>query len=90
MTIKNARLLEQKEKESAVYQIMITGFDSLPAEYVRTIRENTEKDIAKTTENGNIRYVIGPFNNKTEPEALKVALDKAGLSGITLEKVEKN
>lgn len=89
MPLKNARALEQKEKESAVYQIIITGFETLPAEYVKIIRENTEKDIAKTVENGAIRYVVGPFGNKTESEVLKTALDKAGLSGVLLEKVER-
>lgn len=88
--IKNARLLEQKEKESAVYQIIIEGFETLPADYVKSIRDNTEKDIAKTVENGATKYVVGPFTSKTEADTLKAALDKAGLTGIILEKIEKN
>ncbi len=89
LSIKNARTLEQKEKDSAVYQIIISGFEILPAEYVKTIRDNTEKDIAKTVENGSVRYVIGPFSAKAEAEELKESLDKAGLTGILLEKIEK-
>lgn len=88
--IKNARLLEQKEKESAVYQIIIEGFETLPADYVKSIRENTEKDIAKTVESGATKYVVGPFTSKTEADTLKAALDKAGLEGVTLEKIEKS
>lgn len=87
---KDARLLEQKEKDSAFYQLVIEGFETLPAELLKVIRESTEKDIAKSIDNGVIKYVVGPFATKNDADELKATLDKKGFSGTQIEKVEKN
>lgn len=90
LTLKNARLMEQKEAATTIYRVVIEGYDTLPAESLNAIRTNTEKDIAKTIENGTPKYVVGPFANRSEADALKAALDKTGVTTAQVEKVEKN
>lgn len=90
LPLKNARLMEQKEAASSIYQVIIEGYDTLPAESLNAIRASTEKDIAKTIENGTPKYVVGPFANRGEADALKAALDKTGVTTAQVEKVEKN
>ncbi|MEG1089366.1 MAG: hypothetical protein RSE02_07855 [Bacteroidales bacterium] len=90
LPLRNARILEQKEAEYVSYRVAIDGVETLSAESINVIRECTEKDIAKIVENGATRYVVGPFTKKAEADTLKEALDKIGIIGVQIEKIEKN
>ena len=52
------------------------------------IRANTSRDIAKANINGVMKYVIGPFTNKTQAETLATALMAQNVTGVEIEKLE--
>lgn len=58
ISIKNARLLENKINSSATYQVKITAFpDGIPQYVLELIRNNTEKDIAMKSVAGKKRLL---------------------------------
>ena len=81
-----ARVLEKQD--NSIYRVTSGGYDSLPPEAVETIRNSTNKDIAKVTVDGVMKYVVGPFGNKNEAEALLNSLKTRGVSGVELQKLE--
>lgn len=86
ITTKAARALEKQD--NSIYRITIAGYDTLPPEAVEAIRSNTSKDIAKVAIDGVMKYVIGPFGNKNEAEALSNSLKARGVSGVEVQKLE--
>ncbi len=86
ITTKAARALEKQD--NSIYRVTIAGYDSLPPEAVETIRNTTTKDIAKVAIEGIMKYVIGPFGNKNEAEALANSLKGRQVSGVEVEKLE--
>ena len=86
VSTKNAKLIEQKN--SNVYRVTIAGYDTLPAEALAIIRENTTRDIAKANVGGVMKYIIGPFDNKAKAEALANALSAAHITSVEIEKAE--
>lgn len=86
ITTKAARVLEKQD--NSIYRVTIAGYDSLPPEAVEAIRSNTSKDIAKVAIDGVMKYVIGPFGNKNEAEALSNSLKARGVSGVEVQKLE--
>ncbi len=83
---KNARILEKQD--NSIYRVTIGGYDVLPPEAMAAIRENTNRDIAKANINGVMKYVIGPFANKSQADALANALLARQVSGVEIEKLE--
>ncbi len=88
MNLKSARTLEKELANSGVYQVCIEGYDSLPQEILSVIRGITEKDIAKTANGGNVRYVIGPFGNEEDAKILVTGLKAVSDKVIEVEKVK--
>ena len=86
ITTKAARALEKQD--NSIYRVTIAGYDTLPPEAVEAIRSNTSKDIAKVAIDGVMKYVIGPFGNKNEAEALSNSLKARGVSGVEVQKLE--
>ena len=86
ITTKAARALEKQD--NSIYRVTIAGYDTLPPEAVEAIRSNTSKDIAKVAIDGVMKYVIGPFGNKIEAEALSNSLKARGVSGVEVQKLE--
>ena len=86
ITTKAARVLEKQD--NSIYRVTIAGYDSLPPEAVETIRNSTNKDIAKVAIDGVMKYVIGPFGNKNEAEALANSLKGRQVSGVEIQKLE--
>ena len=86
ITTKAARVLEKQD--NSIYRVTIGGYDSLPPEAVETIRNSTNKDIAKVAVDGVMKYVVGPFGNKNEAEALSNSLKARGVSGVEVQKLE--
>ena len=52
------------------------------------VRSNTNKDIAKVSDSGATRFVIGPFGSKDEAETLVAALKVVSDQTITVETVK--
>lgn len=90
ISIKNARLLEDKINSSATYQVKITAFpDGIPQYVLELIRNNTEKDIAMKSVAGKSVYFIGPFNSKSEADILLSILKGVAGEEINVEAIEK-
>ena len=86
LSTKQARVLEQQD--NSIYRVTIAGYDALPSDAIATIRANTSRDIAKANVNGIMKYVIGPFTNKTQAETLATALMAQNITGVEIEKIE--
>lgn len=86
VSTKQARTLEQQD--NSIYRVTIGGYDALPQDALTVIRANTSRDIAKANINGIMKYVIGPFTNKTQAEALATALMAQNITGVEIEKLE--
>ena len=52
------------------------------------IKGLTDKDIAKTTEAGNVRYVIGPFGNEEDAKILATGLKAVSDKLIDVKKIK--
>lgn len=78
VSTKNARIMEKQD--NSIYRVTIAGYDTLPAEALAAIRENTTKDIAKAAIDGVMKFVIGPFTNKTQAETLANAITAKGVT----------
>lgn len=86
ISTKNARVLEKQD--NSIYRVTIAGYDVLPAEALAVIREKTNKDIAKAAIDGVMKYVIGPFNAKSQAEELAAALTSRQVTAVEVEKVD--
>ncbi len=86
VSTKEARVLETQD--NSIYRVTIGGYDTLPAEALATIRENTARDIAKANINGVMKYVIGPFTTRLQAEKLLNALIAKQVINAEIEKLE--
>ena len=79
ISIQHARKLEKMIKENAKYRVVISQYDDrLPAEILSVIQSMSDKDIAKTVEQGKTYYIIAPFNSESDAKELTDALVNAG------------
>lgn len=78
ISTKNARIMEKQD--NSIYRITIAGYDTLPAEALATIRENTTRDIAKAAIDGVMKFIIGPFTSKAQADALAGAISARGVA----------
>ena len=88
VSVKNARIMEKELADSGVYQVWIEGYDVLPQEVLTVIKGLTDKDIAKTTEAGSVRYVIGPFGNEEDAKILATGLKAVSDKLIDVKKIK--
>lgn len=78
ITTKNARILEKQD--NSIYRVTIAGYETLPAEALAAIKEHTSKDIVKAAIDGVMKFVIGPFTNKVQADALAGAISARGIA----------
>jgi len=87
-SVKNARLKEGKADKNSSYNVLISGYaESLPSSAKTVISTTCTKDIAKSTSDGRVTYIIGPFNAKSEAETLITALEAVGTEGLSIETI---
>ncbi len=86
--VKNARVIEKQLAESVTYRVTIAGYSTLPQELLAVIRATTEKDIAKATDGGVVKYVVGPFGKEEEARLLVAALKAISDKNIEIEQVK--
>ena len=86
VSTKQARTIEQQD--NSIYRVTIAGYDALPSDAITVIRANTNRDIAKANINGIMKFVIGPFTNKSQAEVLATALMAQNVIGVEIEKLE--
>lgn len=89
ISVKSARLMEDKVTVANTYQIRLTSYpEGIPQPVLEIIRKSTEKDIAMKPVEGKSIYFVGPFANKTEAEAVVTALGELAAEGVTIEAIE--
>lgn len=87
-SVKNARLKEGKAEKNASYNVLISGYaETLPAAAKTVISSSCTKDIAKSTSEGRVVFIIGPFTSRSEAESLITALEAVGTEGVSIESI---
>lgn len=93
LSVKNARVLEKKkasEQGDVSYQLLLKEYpDGIPSGILTAIRDACDKDLAKSTENGQVVYMVGPFSQKSEAETLMNLLLGLGAEGLSVESIKK-
>lgn len=87
ISTKQARTLADTRDKNKGYRITLDRYyeNGLPQEYIDIIRQNCEKDIVKTTNDGRIFYFVGTFLTRTEAEKILFLLKTAGAEGVNME-----
>lgn len=88
---KSCSISEAKANEGSadLWKIEIETGGTLPAEVGAAIRQNCEKDLAKSYSNGKTIYVISPFEDKEEAETLLTLIKAAGAEKASLSIIEQ-
>ncbi|MBQ0005907.1 MAG: PD40 domain-containing protein [Alistipes sp.] len=87
--VQTARL-EQKADAGQSYNVTLNGYpDGLPSAAKTIISSTCTKDLAKSIEEDQIIYIVGPFSSRSEAETLVTALEAAGIEGVSMETVSK-
>ena len=91
ITISAARNLVKEIEANVSYQIVLENFpEGLPPTALIVLRENTDRDIAKSVVDGKEVYIVGPFSNRAEAEKIVLLLTNSDLSGITIQEIKSS
>lgn len=89
LSIREARVLEDKLLKEQSYQVVLTGFPGgLPQPVIEIIRQNTDKDVAIKVIDGKNVYFIGPYTTRAEAEKLTGLLSSVS-ENVTIETIKK-
>ena len=83
ITVAKAREMEQTVRNS--YRIRIAPAGPLSEQDITTIHALTRSDLARSQENGQPVYFLGPYDDRVEADRLLSSLKAAGISGASLE-----
>lgn len=85
ISVKKAKALEAKQKEGKGYSVVLSGYsEGLPATIMTIIRESCDKDISRVSSNGEVVYIVAPFEKKSEADALLKRLNGLGVTGAEI------
>ena len=88
VTVKNARALEAKRKDSIKYQVVFKEYPGgIPADVLSAVRGATDADIARSSEGGRTFYFIAPLDKAEAARVRDAALD-AGAEGVVIEPIK--
>lgn len=87
VSLKQARTLADLRDKNKGYRVTLDRFyeNGVPQEYIDIIRQNCEKDIVKTTNEGRSFYFVGTFTSRTEAEKILFLLKNSGAEGVNME-----
>lgn len=89
LTISAARSLEKKLAANPdIYEIVFDGA-VVNAAMIDEVIALSGKDVAKVERNGKIVYIVGPFDNKAEADAVFIHLKNKGVAVLSQNKVNK-
>lgn len=89
-TVQKARTLESQMRNSAVYRIEMTPEGGeLPDLTLKAIRQVTDRDIAKVSEDGMSVFIVGPLASREEAEKLISLIKSSGVEKAEIVKSEK-
>lgn len=88
ITLKKARELEKTDRQ--LYHIRIYTSDGLPLgeAAISSVHAITTADFSKVSENGEMYYILGPYNSKAEAEEVAGHLKAIGLSALSISAVK--
>jgi len=84
ITVKEARSMESQITTVYTVKIYPEEGQGLPDLAKTAIKQHTDKDIAKTIEDGVSVYLAGPFDDKAKAESLITALKATGVSNAKI------
>lgn len=85
MDVNLARKMENQVKTLYTVKIYPDDGQNLPDLAKTVIRQNSDKDLARATENGAVVFIAGPFDDKQSAEELVTALRATGVSNTKIE-----
>ena len=89
IAVKTAKKREKEAENQIKWQLSIAGYpNGLPAGIITAIQDSCNKDLAKTVNDGEILYLIGPFPNKSEAERIRNLLFNLGVENIQIEAIQ--
>lgn len=82
--VSKARELESKVKTLMMVRIYPEDGQSLSEQAIAAIHEHSDKDLIKSVEAGSIVFTTGPFEDKSQVDAIVAALKAAGVENISV------
>lgn len=89
ISVNEARKAEKSPAPGPKYRVVLENFaDGIPDAIMAIIRDNTSKEIIRSTSEGRVLYIIAPFDAKEEAEAFAEILKGNGVEGIITEPIK--
>lgn len=89
ISVNEARKAEKLPAAGPKYRIILENFsDGIPDAVMAIIRSNTSKEIVRSISDGKVLYIIAPFDEREEAEALAEILKGNGVEGIITEPIK--
>ena len=82
--VSKARDLESKHRSMTMVKIYPEDGQSLSEQVISAIHEHSDKDLIKSVEAGAVVFTVGPFDDKSQVDALVAALKAAGAENISV------
>lgn len=82
--VSKARELESKVKTLMMVRIYPEDGQSLSEQAIAAIHEHSDKDLIKSIEAGSVVFTTGPFEDKSQVDAIVAALKAAGVENISV------
>lgn len=87
ISVAQARQKEKTQKAQYIIRILPADGNSLGDGIVTVIRSVTLKDLSKEVDDGEVSYVLGPFDDRAEADRILSSLRTAGVSSAAVESV---
>lgn len=82
--VSKAREFESKVKTLMMVRIYPEDGQSLSEQAIAAIHEHSDKDLIKSVEAGSVVFTTGPFEDKSQVDAIVAALKAAGVENISV------
>ena len=82
--VSKARELESKIQTLMMVRIYPENGQSLSEEALAVLRQHSDKDLIKSVEAGSVVFTAGPFEDRSQVEALVAALKTAGVENVSV------
>ena len=84
INVRKARELESKVRTLFMIKIFPEDGQSLSEQAIAAIHDHSDKDLIKSVDGGAVVFTIGPFDSKSQVDALVAALKATGAENITV------
>ena len=83
ISVRKARELESKVKTLYMIKIFPEDGQSLPEQAISELRKHSDKDLIKSVDSGAVVFTTGPFDDRSQVDALVAALKAAGIENVS-------